>query len=80
MKEETWKLIRELANEWVVKIYPENEIDVYGVTLKENDDGTLEAIYTIETEFGVYEEETTKILPTVDEVELIIRRTTNSEY
>lgn len=80
MKEETWKLIRELANEWVVKIYPENEIDVYGVTLKENDDGTLEAIYTIETEFGVYEEETTEILPTVDEVELIIRRTTNSEY
>jgi len=56
------------------------EIDVYGVALKENDDGTLEAIYTIETELGVYEEETTKILPTVDEVELIIRRTTNSEY
>lgn len=80
MREETWALIKELANEWVVKIYPEGEIDVYGVALKENDDGTLEAIYTIETEFGVYEEETTKILPTVDEVELIIRRTTNSEY
>lgn len=80
MKEETWKLIKELANEWVVKIYPEGEIDVYGVALKEADEGKLEATYTIETKLGVYEEETTEILPTVDEVELIIRRTTNSEY
>lgn len=80
MQEETWNLIRELVNNYTVKIYDNKEFIVDTVVFKDLEDGTLEATYDIELKAGEYQEETTKIHPTVDEVELIIRRTINNGY
>lgn len=80
MQEATWKLIKELVENYTVKIYDNKEFMVETVVFKDLEDGTLEATYDIELKAGEYQEETTKIYPTLDEVELIIKRTVNSGY